>query len=333
MATSIDSIDHQTLLAELSELLHDTYYCWDEDWVGFSWRNYTYDHVQRVRALALAMGERAGAGLPLDYAALLHDITKSYDGEIVMKDGKRVLDENGFWRNETLMPARENMISRIYEERRLRGTVHSISGATVATELLKPHGFDEPFLAHVREIIGTHLKVDPDRSSLEGKLLYDADTIDANVGLPAFYRNIQITAHRLDEEYAQAGQSFADYLAQNLKTFLVPYLRDSVPNWINGKQNDFVGRMTTQWGRDVILSRIERLRRHLDGLDRELGYFDEAIENGRLAVVRRFFSHRDRPRLSLELAYLDKEWSPSAAASEGAAGLIADFKLEQAGLA
>ena len=333
MATSIDSIDHQTLLAELSDLLHDTYYCWDEDWVGFSWRDYTYDHVQRVRALALAMGKRAGAALPLNYAALLHDITKSYDGEIVMKDGKRVLDENGFWRNETLMPARQNLVSRIYEERGLRGTVHSISGAVVATELLKPHCFDEPFLTHVREIIETHLKVDPDRSSLEGKLLYDADTIDANVGLPAFYRNIQITTHRLDEQYAQAGESFTNYLAENLKTFLVPYLRDSVPNWIDGKQNDFVSRMTTEWGREVILSRIERLRRHLDELRRELSSFEDAVQNGRLAIVSRFFFHRDQPRLSLELAYLENEWLPRSSATDGAATLIADFKLEQAGLA
>ena len=333
MATSIDTVDHKALLAELSALLHDTYNCWDEDWVGFSWRDYTYDHVQRVRALALAMGENAGAALTLNYAALLHDITKSYDGEIVMRDGKRVLDENGFWRNETLMPARQNLVSRIYQERGLRGTVHSISGAVVATELLKPHGFDEPFLAHVREIIETHLKVDPDRSSLEGKLLYDADTIDANVGLPAFYRNIQITAHRLDEEYARAGESFAENLAQNLKAFLVPYLRESVPNWINGKQNDFVGRMTTEWGREVILSRIERLHRHLDEFHRELGSFDDAVQNGRLAVVRRFFFHRDQPRLSLELAYLENEWLPRSSATDGAASLISDFKLEQAGLA
>ena len=333
MATSIDSIDHQALLAELSDLLHATYYCWDEDWVGFSWRNYTYDHVQRVRALALAMGRRAGAALPLNYAALLHDITKSYDGEIVMKDGKRVLDENGFWRNQTLLPSRQNSVARIYEERGLRGTVHSISGAVVATDLLKPHGFDEPFLAHVREIIETHLKVDSSRSSLEGRLLYDADTIDANVGLPAFYRNIQITSHRLDEEYAQAGESFADYLAQNLKMFLVPYLRDSVPSWIDGKQNDFVGRMTTEWGREIILSRIERFRRHLDELHQELSSFEDAVENGRLAVVRRFFFHRDQPRLSVELTHLENEWLPRASATNGATELIADFKLEQAGLA
>lgn len=333
MATSIDGIDHQALLAELSDLLRDTYYCWDEDWVGFSWRNYTYDHVQRVRALALEMGKRAGAALPLNYAALLHDITKSYDGEIVMKEGKRVLDENGFWRNETLLPARQNLVARIYEERGLRGTVHSISGAIVATELLKPHGFDEPFLAHVREIIGTHLKVDPARSSLEGKLLYDADTIDANVGLPAFYRNIQITAHRLDEQYAQAGECFSDYIAKNLETFLAPYLRESVPNWIDGKRNDFVGRMTTEWGREVIVSRIERFRRHLDELQRELDYFEDAVKSGRLAIVKRFFSHRDQPRLSVELDYLEKQWLPRASATEGAVGLIADFKTEQAGLA
>lgn len=333
MASNADRIDHQALLARLADLLHDTYYCWDEDWVGFSWRDYTYDHVQRVRALALEMGKRAGAALPLNYAALLHDITKSYDGEIVMKDGKRVLDENGFWRNETLMPARQNLVSRIYDERGLRGTVHSISGAVVATALLEPHGFDKPFLAHVREIIETHLKVDPDRSSLEGKLLYDADTIDANVGLPAFYRNIQITAHRLDEDYAQAGQCFAEYLSRNLKTFLVPYLRDSVPNWIDGKRNDFVSRMTTEWGREVILSRIKRFRRHLDHLHSELGSFEDAVENGRLAIVKRFFFHRDQPRLSLELDYLEKQWLPQAAANDGAAELIADFKLEQSGLA
>jgi hypothetical protein len=56
-------------------------------------------------------------------------------------------------------------------------------------------------------------------------VLYDADTIDANIGLPAFYRNIQISLARQDNQYAR-GERFVDWLRDNLPGFLDGYLRE-----------------------------------------------------------------------------------------------------------
>src|SRR5215472_16198914 len=105
-------IDHEAVLCELDALVRDTYQLWDECWVGFSWRNYTYDHVQRVRRLALNLAAEESADQHvLDVASVLHDVTKSYDGEVLMRDGQRVFDEQGFWRNEYLPPARVNAVT------------------------------------------------------------------------------------------------------------------------------------------------------------------------------------------------------------------------------
>ena len=48
---TLAAVDHEKALAELDQLVAETYQLWDEEWVGFSWRNYTYDHMSRVRAL------------------------------------------------------------------------------------------------------------------------------------------------------------------------------------------------------------------------------------------------------------------------------------------
>jgi HD superfamily phosphodiesterase len=78
---NLEIADHQVILADLETLVRETYQLWDQEWVGFSWRNYTFDHVQRVRALTRTLCAREGGDvLVANYAGLLHDITKSYDG-------------------------------------------------------------------------------------------------------------------------------------------------------------------------------------------------------------------------------------------------------------
>jgi len=52
---------HDEVLERLNTLTRDTYQLWDHEWVGFSWRNYTYDHVRRVRNLALSLAAEEGA--------------------------------------------------------------------------------------------------------------------------------------------------------------------------------------------------------------------------------------------------------------------------------
>src|SRR5437868_4612985 len=126
----------QSVLRELEALVRETYQLWDEVWVGFSWRNYTFDHVLRVRNLARTIAAaEAGDLRALEFGATLHDVTKSFDGEILMRDGKRVLDADGFWLNEKLPPARRNRVVDLYDQLALEGTVHHVSGGQIATTL------------------------------------------------------------------------------------------------------------------------------------------------------------------------------------------------------
>ena len=52
-------MEYEALMNDLEELLKETYSLWDPGWVTFNWRGYTYDHVQRVRRLALSICRQA----------------------------------------------------------------------------------------------------------------------------------------------------------------------------------------------------------------------------------------------------------------------------------
>jgi len=144
-------IDDEAVLKGLNELVKETFLLWDEIWVGFSWRHYYFNHTQRVRALSLEIGRREGADLrKLEYSAVLHDVTKRYDGRVLTdSQGKRVLDENGFWHNELLMPKRENVATKLYRELNQFGNLHNVSGASVAKKLLESYGLPSSFSSSV----------------------------------------------------------------------------------------------------------------------------------------------------------------------------------------
>ena len=308
ISTEILTTRDREVLADLEVLVRETYQLWDEIWVGFSWRNYTYDHVMRVRDLSRTIATRVqGDVRVLEFAATLHDVTKAYDGEIMTRDGKRVLDADGFWINEKLPPARQNRVTTLYDQIGLANTVHHHSGGEIATALLREYGYDDDFCAAVREIIGAHLKPRP-TSTPAALSLYDADTIDANIGLPAFYRNIQITMHRMAGDYARRGEDLSSYLDQNLESCLQTYLGEKIPTWVEGKRNDFVEKLTTEQGREVARLRLARLASDVQAMADELSDYESNIERGRLAIVRRFIENRDNPSLSAELDDLANRW-------------------------
>jgi uncharacterized protein len=104
-----------------------------------------WDHVERVCALALHIGEREKADLPvLALAALLHDI------------GRR-------------------------EEQASKGRIcHARIGAEKAERLLVRHGLPEPIREAVLECIRSHRFRGQRRPrSLEAKVLFDADKLDS----------------------------------------------------------------------------------------------------------------------------------------------------------
>jgi hypothetical protein len=325
-------MDDARVLAELEELVRSTYQLWDEDWVGFSWRNYTFDHVQRVRALSRTLAAREGAeARVLEFATLLHDITKSYDGEIMMKDGQRVLDANGFWRNEYLPPARRNLVTDLYDELGLKGSVHHDSGARIAAHLLAERGYSAVFCAHVAEIIRSHLKV-TDHSSLEGGIIYDADTIDSNIGLPALYRNIMIVLRGRDKQAQAQGRPDATAeLEADPAAFFRPWILERLPTWVGSKHRDFVTKMTTASGKALADARIDRLGRLVEELAHELSDFDYNVRHGRLAVLWYFARNRKGATLSRQLPHLEGEWLPSNGTNEHAVAFVRALRDEAAG--
>ena len=293
--------DHEAILGRLEELVRSTYLLWDEEWVGFNWRNYTFEHVKRVRALSRLLGTAEGAdALVLEYASLLHDITKGYDGEILMKDGQRVLDANGLWRNRVLAPARRNLVTDLYDEMGLGGLLHNESGARMADALMAGSHLPAHLRERVSSVILAHLRPG-EHVGVEERVLYDADTIDANIGLPAIHRHLYIVLHR---EEVQRGEDFAGWVGGQHQEFLNWYLRERVPSWLSGKRQDFLGRLTTDAGRRIGEERLDNLLEKVNLLTAELTDLERNLRSGALAVMGYLIDNRFNPRMSHQMSVL-----------------------------
>jgi hypothetical protein len=298
--------DDARILRELEQLVEETFMLWDEKRVGFSWRYYYFNHTQRIRALTLSIGKNEGADLrKLEYAALLHDITKRYDGKILTdKDGKRVVDEDGLWRNEMLPPNpnKSNIVTQLYAEHDQAYKLHNVSGAFIAGMILKRYGFPDDFCDGVSSIILAHLrptgsntqKIEEFNRNLEGRILYEADTIDANLGLVAFFRNIGIHTYSM---VRRAGKA-------DLKAYI-----EGIPRWLNMKE-DFLPRMQTDTGRKVGDARQKRNWQIWSQIEQESENFELNEIYGILGVVKYFMSCCEDPDMREQMAFVENQWIP-----------------------
>ncbi len=302
-------MDHQTLLDELDELLRDTFSLWEPGWVTFNWRAYTYDHTRRVTGLATTLCRQEGGDVQVtELAALLHDITKPYDGEYVVDaEGKRVVDERGYWHNEVRRPPRSNAVTRLYDELGLAGTLHNESGAIMAEHLLRNRGVDAELCARVARTIRDHLRPSKD-APVESGCLYDADTIDANIGLPAFIRNIYIHLHYHDQRKATEAPTIETLLRERPLDYLQPYICENLPTWNEGKRRDFIPRLQTEAGRHLAQARVDRLAETFAWLGQELNSYAEQADHTGIDVVLHYMSHNDEPSISDETRYLCEQW-------------------------
>lgn len=291
-------------LGRVHALVRDTFGLWDVNRVGFSWRNYYLEHTLRVRNLCLRLGREEGADRRLlDVAALLHDITKRYDGGILTDaNGKRILDQFGFWRNELVLPARQNIVTRLYQHYDQFYELHSLSGAKVGWSVLDLLGFSREFSDAVAEVVGAHVKPDKlDGHWLasayrrpESRILCDADTIDSNLGLVAFYRNVEIHTYHMVKRSGKAD--------------LHAYV-DSIPRWLQMK-HDFLSKLMTDAGRRI---GQERQQRNLDFcrlMLAEKDNFDLNRQYGLLGVFDYFMSRYEDPNLDEEMRHLAEVWIP-----------------------
>jgi putative nucleotidyltransferase with HDIG domain len=289
--------------SEIEQVVIDTFALWDVRRVGFSWRKYYMDHTRQVQNLALRMAADLDADPDqLRHAAILHDITKRYDGAILKDaEGKSVLDEEGFWLNETINPDRYNWITGLYERLGLGGQIHHVSGGVLTEHVLREFGFAENFVRPVTKIVRGHLKgkVPPEvhderYKETEVRILYDADTIDPNVGFTAFYRNIQINA----------GGALSRGETIDLRTYV-----EKLPGWVSMKDS-FRDQMLTERGKELCDERQARNRELARSLQAELA--DEAVNRryGLLGAVEYLFTNPEDPSLHEHAASLRDAWLP-----------------------
>lgn len=294
-------------LARLEAITQETFTLWDEKRVGFSWRSYYMNHTLRVRANALAIGLAEGADLDVvAYAATLHDITKRYDGPYkVDAQGRRVVNDEGLWINEPLRPARTNTVTRLYHEMNLYSTVHHDSGAKIAERLLADEGAPTGFAQQVGHVIRGHLRPvnppwelggpnDPYRDP-ESCALFDADTIDANLGAVAFYRHVQIHGYRTLQ--AKGSVNLHEYV-------------DAVGDWVQRKE-EFVINRVTETGKEVAARRLatnRQIHRWLEEERQDPHSFRVAKEYGLMGVIEFWLAHAEDPNMHAELAQIESNW-------------------------
>ncbi len=302
-------MEYPTLLRELDCILRETFALWDPGWVTFNWRAYTYDHTRRVTGLATTLCQREGGDTRVvELAALLHDITKPYDGEIVVDaQGKRVVDERGYWRNEIRRPPRSNAVTTLYDELGLAGQLHNESGALLAEHLLQERGVEPALCARVGETIRHHL-LPPEGAPVESGCLYDADTIDANMGLPAFIRNIYIHLHHYNQRRAPDAPTIETLLQERPLDYLRPYICENLPQWNEGKRRDFIPRLQTEAGRALAQARLDRLAKTFAWLSQELEAYAQQADHTGIDVVLHYMQHCEEPSIAEETHYLAKEW-------------------------
>lgn len=148
-----------------------------------------WDHTERVLNLCIRIGEKEGADLDiLVPAAVLHDIGREQE-------------EKSKWK-----------------------TCHAKIGAELARPILKKHGYSKKQIDQIAHCIQTHrFKNSLVPESLEAKILYDADKLDAigAIGIGrafVFSGEIGARVHHPDitlensEEYSRNDTAYRHYL-------------------------------------------------------------------------------------------------------------------------
>ncbi len=296
-------MNYDQVLSELETLVNDTFNLWEHNRVGFQWRHYTWNHTMRVRAMSMELGRRENGNVKLlEIAGTLHDITKRYDGVILTDDnGKRILDHNGFWLNETLTPAGQNVVTDLYKKHNLHGKVHHESGAVITENILQMYDFEQEFVEAATAVVLAHLKpmnLTAENfkllyGNIENQILYDADTMDPNVGYTGFFRNIHIHAY---------------FALQRGSWDLEEYVRN-LPRWINSKQ-EFVDNLLTESAREVAQARQDRNQHLFTQMVNELDDMEINRKYGLLGIIEYFVSETEDPHFQNQLQYLQEEWLP-----------------------
>lgn len=201
---------------------------------------HNFDHVMRVynMALHLAKGENVDLEV-IKIAALLHDI-----------GGKKEIDD----------PTGK--------------TDHAVEGAKMARLIMEKLGFPEDKIIHICDCIITHrYKTENQPKTLEAKILFDADKLDA-AGAIGLARGFAWIGKNRAHIYKKA-ENLDEYIKENLDG-----------GKINGRIKDktkhsahiefeikikFLGdKLYTQKAKEVAKGRVNYSKKFLDRLEREI---------------------------------------------------------------
>ncbi len=132
------------------------------------------DHTKRVLAICVELGTELGANLRvLRAAAILHDIGRSREAET--------------------------------------GISHAILSGEMSRDVLAQQEYSQDEIQHVVDVIRTHrFSEGLEPTSIEGKILSDADNLDA-IGAVGVYRSIAYTTHE-----GQGLQEFLEHADEKL---------------------------------------------------------------------------------------------------------------------
>ncbi|MFA5927608.1 MAG: HD domain-containing protein [Patescibacteria group bacterium] len=189
--------------------------------------SHDWDHTERVRNSCVHIGMIEGANLDiLALAALLHDIARR-------------------------------------EQDQSKGRIcHAERGAEKARELLRRHDIDIQTIEAVAHCIETHrLKADKFPTTIEAKVLFDADTLDGigAIGLGrqfAFAALIGARLHNRDVDMENGSWE---------------YSRDDTPyRYFLARQQDIVNRMMTSEGKRLAEGRYNFMLEFFDRINKEV---------------------------------------------------------------
>jgi uncharacterized protein len=201
--------------------------------------SHTVDHIQRVwrTALQIAAEEKDVNLDVLKPAILLHDI------------------------------------ARIKEDTDKSGKIdHALLGAEIAEEILKQMQYSEETIRKVKHCIETHrFRSEREPVSIEAKILYDADKVDAMgaIGVARFY----MIAGRYGEQlysFVPVEQYTAENIVGGKANGRIKVISKHSPNLEFEKMRDIPGKLHTAKAREIAGERVKYMAEFFGRLRSEI---------------------------------------------------------------
>lgn len=143
---------------------------------------------------------------------------------------------------------------------------HETSAANRARDILRDHGYAEPFIAAVAHAIESHrFRSGPTPQTLEAKVLFDADKLDS-IGAIGVARAVAFGAHRGQKLWGDVPADYADPMDGRVAD---PAQHTSVHEF-HVKLKKIKDRMFTATGRAIAAERHAYMVGFYEQLDREV---------------------------------------------------------------